>query len=179
MRAALCLLDDVMNFQVPGGSAARRDATIVVAREYLLAEPWRHRGGGSLGRGCIERADVLGITRCALEHLRGDVDLAPGAVLRDAPAVLTLLIGDLMHRAIGTGAWDDDRAADRLDEVSIAQLAAAFFGDDHARLPPQRIDLRRQLEAHHARTQVGIGRVLRPIARAMVGDQTLDLITDE
>src|SRR5262249_42213556 len=117
----------------------------------LLADPWRHGGRGALGRGRIEGTEDLGVACRALQHLRADVDLTPGAILRGAPAILALLVSNLVRRATLAGAGSDHAATDRLEEVGVADLGAAFVGDHHARLPPQRIDLRRQLEAHHAR----------------------------
>src|SRR5262249_26406958 len=76
-----------------------------------------------------------------------DADLTPGAILRGAPAILALLISNLVCRATLAGPGSDDAATDGLDEVGVADLGATFVGDHHARLPPQRMDLRRQLEA--------------------------------
>ena len=68
-----------------------------------------------------------------------------------APAVRALVVGDLVCGAASPRARRDRAAAEGLDEVGVADLGAAFGGDDRARLPPQRLDLGRQLDAHHAR----------------------------
>ena len=54
VHATSGLLDDVMDLEISSRAAARYGATMVIAREYLLADPWRHGGRGSLGRGRIE-----------------------------------------------------------------------------------------------------------------------------
>src|SRR5205807_3529857 len=118
----------------------------------------------------------LGVARRALEALGRDVDLSPGAVLRRAPAVRALLVRDLVARTRGARAWSDRPAAQRLDEVRVADLRAALGSDRRARLPPQCVDLGRQLDPHHAGPQVGVRRILRLITGLMAGDQALDLV---
>src|ERR1041384_8366271 len=120
----------MMSFKVGRRSAAGHGAAVVIAREHLLAEPRCDGGRGSLGYRRVERAEDPRVARRALEHLGPDVDLATGAVLRRAPAVLTLLIGDLVCGAARTGAGRDHGTAQRLDEVSVGDLASAL-GCDH------------------------------------------------
>src|ERR1041385_6177461 len=103
MAAASALLDDMMNLEVPRRAATRCHATMMIARKHLLAEPRCHGARRSLRRGCVERAEDLGITCRPLEHFRADIDLSPRAVLRGAPAIRALLIGDLVRRTLGAG----------------------------------------------------------------------------
>ena len=123
MWATTGLLDDVVSFQVPSRPAPGDGASRAVTSEHLLAEPRCHRGRRALGRGRIERAEQLGVARRALEHLRADVDLAPGAILGDVPAVRTLLVGDLVRRPllVATDAIADPFPAE------LDQLAAMYF----------------------------------------------------
>ena len=66
-----------------------------------------------------------------------NVDLPPSTVLGGAPAVGTLLVGDLVRGASRAGAGSDHGAAERLDEVCIADLGASLLGDDRVvHLPP-------------------------------------------
>jgi hypothetical protein len=62
----------------------------MIASEHLLADPWRHRGSRALRRRGVERAQIRGIARCALERLARDVDLLAGAILCGIPAIWTL-----------------------------------------------------------------------------------------
>ena len=111
MRSTLSLWHDMMDVQVTRRSAAGHRAAVMIAREHLLAQPRRHRGRRALGRRGVERAQDLGVARCALEDFGRNLDLSPGAVLRRAPAVRALLIRDLMRRTCGARTRRDRPAA--------------------------------------------------------------------
>src|SRR5262245_3717749 len=113
-----------MDFEVSGRAAAGDLAAVLVAREDLLADAGRDGGGGALGGGGIEGAEVLGVAGGAFEDLGRDVDLATGAVLGGAPAVGALLVGDLVGGTAGAGAGREDGAAEGLDEVGVAEIGA-------------------------------------------------------
>src|ERR1044071_60285 len=113
-----------MDIEVPRRAAAWHGAAMMIAGEHLLAQPRRHRRRRARRGRRIERADDPGIAFRALDHLRRDIDLAPGAVLRGAPAIRALLVRDLMRRALGAGPRRDHRATQRLDELGVAELAA-------------------------------------------------------
>src|ERR1051325_2482093 len=129
VRATARLLDDVMDVEVPRGAAAGHRAAMMIAREHLLAHPRRHRRRRALRCRRLERADDPGVARRTLERLRGDVDLAPGAVLGRAAAIRALLVSDLVPGPLGTGPRRDHGAAQRLDELGVAELAAVLRGD--------------------------------------------------
>src|ERR1051326_3915481 len=111
-----------MDVEVPRRAAAWHGAAMMIAGEHLLAQPRRHCGRRGLGRLRTERADDPGIAFRALDHLRRDIDLAPGAVLRGAPAIRALLVRDLMRRALGASPRRDHRATQRLDELGVETL---------------------------------------------------------
>src|ERR1041384_6942258 len=97
MTATMALKLDMMNVEISCRTAAWHRATMVIAREHLLAYTRRHGRGRALRSSRIERAKLSCVARRALEHLGRDIDLTPGAVLSHPTAVRALLICDLVR----------------------------------------------------------------------------------
>jgi nicotinamidase-related amidase len=73
--ATVALILDVVQIEIPRGPAAVHGAAMVIAREDLPPDAWRDRGRHPCRLRRVERADELGVTRCALDHLGTDLDL--------------------------------------------------------------------------------------------------------
>src|SRR5205809_586849 len=101
---------------------------MVIAREDLPPDPWRDRGRHPCRLRRVERADELGVTRCALDHLGTDLDLLAGTVLPAALAGLAHRDRDLMCRPLRGAAAFERAPAQRLDEPIVIEPAAVVIG---------------------------------------------------
>ncbi|HEX2688400.1 MAG TPA: hypothetical protein VHN14_17340, partial [Kofleriaceae bacterium] len=161
-----------------------RRAAAIAAAAAAIAAPHQARDAGRnvlvrpLGRGAIDGSDVLGIAQRAIDRRRIDGDLRAGAFLPALAAAATHDDGDLELRAaggLGRRRAVEHRAAQRGDERIIRKARAVFLIEDGAGLAQEREALGRELEPDRVRACLGVRRIVRPIARAMIGDELLDL----
>src|SRR3954449_6051007 len=99
---------------------------MAIAREHLPPDPWRDRGRHPCRLRRVERAEELGVTRCALDHLGTDLDLPAGAVLPAALAGLAHRDRDLMWRPLRAAPPLERPPAQRLDERIVVEPAAVL-----------------------------------------------------
>src|SRR5690606_19517233 len=122
MAAAIALVLNMMEIEPDAPPTSGHGAAVSVPRHHLLALAGRDGRGGPLRHGGIDRAEVAGVARRALDDGRIDLEVPPAAVLPGPLTVGALLDRDLVGRRaglVGVGPVVVRPAEHRLDHLVV------------------------------------------------------------
>src|ERR1043166_6798034 len=127
----------------------------------------------------IQRADVLGVALGPFHGGGTDGDLRASAVLPALAAPRAQCYRDLVFRPAGRFAAEARLEGPREggdDKVAVIEVAAVLFVEQCGALSKHCVCLRRQLQRDGSRADIRVLWVIGRIARAMAGDELLDLV---
>src|SRR5690606_25163363 len=128
---------------------AGHGAAVSVPRHHLLALAGRDGRGRPLRHGGIDRAELAGVARRALDHGRIDLEIPTAAVLPGPLAIGALLDRDLVGGRAGLVAPTGVAvrpAEHRLDQLVVCETLPVLLGSERVQLAPDVIPLGRDLD---------------------------------
>ena len=180
VAATVGAVDKVMQLEPHRGSTTGSLAAAAVAAPHEADHARRDVLSRALRHVAVDRADVLGIAARAVERGRVDRDRRAGGLLRRSIAARAHRHGDLELRAAGrfgarVGRAVEHRVAQRRDQLIVVEERTVLAGERGADLAQAREDLGAELEPHHVRARLRIGRSVGRVTAAMARHQVLDL----